>query len=204
MLLSQLSHLRFRNCLNQGANVATVTSRVKLIKAKPTDFDIVTEYTDNIFCHQSLFEILIKKMPARITSWLVGCPTIQLYNCLSFRTGHSVNNDTKHSSVPSDAKQVFVQLKTKLRIAQRIEGIALVYCLRHCRQHCSQTNRELSTEKPMYSILESSHLVCRLERGFFPANQWSKDFLIHGYMIVSLINGFDRHHICAYYHCTMR
>ena len=51
MLLSQLSHLRFRNCLNQGANVATVTSRVKLIKAKPTDFDIVTEYTDNIFCH---------------------------------------------------------------------------------------------------------------------------------------------------------
>ena len=84
------------------------------------------------------------------------------------------------------------------------ERIALVYCLRHCRQHCSQTNRELSTEKPMYSILESSHLVCRLERGFFPANQWSKDFLIHGYMIVSLINGFDRHHICAYYHCTMR
>ena len=84
------------------------------------------------------------------------------------------------------------------------ERIALVYCLRHCRQHCSQTNRELSTETPMYSILESSHLVCRLERGFFPTNQWSKDFLIHGYMIVSLINGFDRHHICAYYHCTMR
>ena len=64
------------------------------------------------------------------------------------------------------------------------ERIALVYCLRHCRQHCSQTNRELSTEKPMYSILESSHLVCRLERGFFPANQCSKDFLIHGYIIV--------------------
>ena len=131
MLLSQLSHLRFRNCLNQGANVATVTSRVKLIKAKPTDFDIVTEYSDNIFCHQSLFEILIKKkMPARITSWLVGCSTIQLCNCLSFRTGHSANNDTKHSSVPSDAKQVFVQLKTKLRIAQRIEWIEMV---KHCQ-----------------------------------------------------------------------